>query len=399
MTLGLAGVALLLGGCGDDGAAAAMGGSETGADSTMGNGDTVTPGDDDDDDAEGPDDDDDDAEGPDDDDDDDDDDAVDDTAGSDDMSEGSDDTGPPPVIDFQGLCWESAPDGAEQAAPVPAYSGGDCPNLIPGFNTISSMGNGREFIVVQPTDLQPDEILPVSILWHWLGGDAEAFLEQGDVQTAVDEFRFVALIPEEKGDLLFRWPFSAIDSDARMQEEFVFFDDMLACANETFNIEPNCVTSVGVSAGALWTAQLAAGRGEHLSSIVSLSGGTGGLVKPWMGSVHKMPAFVLWGGPMDTCVAINFEDTSQDLQAGLEGDGHAIIECIHNCQHGVPPFEQPDRTTAFAPMWKFLLDHPYWLEDGETTWEAGFPENTPVWCDVGVGSATIREGACDPPSC
>lgn len=321
-----------------------------------------------------------------------------DTTGTED-GDSSESTGDPPVIGFQGLCYQSAPDGAEAPPPPPAYTGGECPQLVPGFNDLVSMGNDRSVLVVQPSDLGDDEVLPVAVLWHWLGGSANGFLEQGDVQAAVDEFRFIALIPEEKGDLLFRWPFSVVDSDARAEEEFVFFDDMLACAAASWTIEPNCVTSVGVSAGALWTAQLASGRGEYLASAVSLSGGTGGLVKPWMGSTHKMPFFVLWGGPIDICVAINFEDTSHAMEDDLDADGHAIVECVHNCGHGVPPFGQPEGVPAFTPMWTFFLDHPYWLEDGETSWQAGIPEDLPMWCDVGPGSATPRVGECDPSQC
>ena len=321
------------------------------------------------------------------------------TTGPEPTTTASDDTGPPPVIDFQALCMEAPPADAETPPALPDYTGGECPALVPGVNTITSMGNDREFILVAPSDVQPDEILPVVFLWHWLGGDANAFLEQGDVQNAADEFRFVAVIPEEKGDLLFRWPFSTVDSDARMQEEFVFFDDLLTCVAQTYPIEPNCVSSVGVSAGALWTAQLAGGRGEYLSSIVSLSGGTGGLVKPWTTSPHKMPALVLWGGREDTCLSLNFEESSADLEANLQAEGHAIMECVHNCGHAAPPFDQPPENTPFSPMWKFVLDHPYWLDQGESPWDAGFPEYTPVWCAMGVGNAMMREGECGPSQC
>ena len=320
---------------------------------------------------------------------------TDDSAGT----EGTDSGGPPPVIDFQGLCFEAPPDGAEAPPALPEYSGAACPALAPGLNTMESVDGPREFILVEPSDLQPDEIVPVVFLWHWLGGDADSFLEEGAVQEAADQYRFVAVIPEDKDDLLFRWPFSAVDSDARAQEEYIFFDDMLACVAETYPIEPNCVSSVGVSAGALWTAQLAGGRGEYLSSIVSLSGGTGGAVKPWTSSMHAMPAFVLWGGPMDTCIVLNFEQTSADLEQNLVADGHSIIECVHNCAHSAPPFDVPDGLTAFAPMWEYVLDHPYWLEDGESPWDAGLPASVPPWCRMGAGNADIREGMCGEPSC
>lgn len=299
-----------------------------------------------------------------------------------------------PTDPFDVLCGSAPPDGAEVPAALPTPSG-ECPAFVPGVNTFSSSGEAREVIVVAPADLQPDEQLPVALLWHWLGGSADAFVEVADVQEAVDQFRFLALVAIDKGDLVFRWPFTTVDSDARVQEEFVYFDDLLACAAESYPIDNTCVTSVGVSAGALFTSQLGWARSEYLSSIVSLSGGTGGLVRGWGGAEHILPAMVLWGGPEDFCVAVDFAETSADLESSLEADGHAVIECEHNCGHAAPPFETSDPDlTPFAAMWRFFLDHPYWLEPGETPWGGDQPTFAPQWCSVGVGSAMPREGEC-----
>ena len=303
----------------------------------------------------------------------------------------------PPVINVD--CRDEPPAGAELPPPLPTY-GGECPLLVPGLNSIDSTGNAREFLLILPDDLEPEENLPVVFLWHWLGGDADAFLEQGDVQTAVNEFRFAAVIPEEKGDLLFRWPFTILDPEPRVQEEYQFFDDMLACVAEQYTIEENCISSAGVSAGGLFTSQLASGRGEYLASFLSLSGGTGGAaVKPWGGSSHKMPAMVLWGGAMDFCVAVDFNATSLDLEMNLDDEGHFILECIHDCMHSAPPFDMGAGETAFAPMWQFVTAHPYWLEDGQSPYVSGIPEGIPQWCGVGLGGATPREGECGPDQC
>jgi predicted esterase len=309
---------------------------------------------------------------------------------------------PPADLPPVGLadCRDDPPPGAAMPPPLPVYAG-ECPALVPGVNSIESSNNAREFILVTPTDVQPEENLPVIFLWHWLGGDADDFFQQGDVQNAVDQYRFVAVIPSSKGDLLFQWPFSILDSNAREEEEYRFFDDMLACVAEQFNVAEGCIASAGVSAGALWTGQLASGRGAWLSSILSLSGGTGGLaVKPWDGSTHKMPAMVLWGGPMDFCVAVDFNATSLDLEMNLQSEGHFVLECIHNCMHSAPPFDVADGDTAFAPLWKFVISHPYWLQDGDSPYlETGVPDDMPAWCGIGVGGCTPREGECGPNQC
>ena len=314
-----------------------------------------------------------------------------------DTTGGDTDTGG--VIDV--ACGDPPPEGAEAPPPLPAYSGGTCPTFVSGWNeNFISGGNARRFIYVQPSDAQPDEVFPIVFLWHWLGGDPQDFFDKADLQNAADQLRFVAVVPDNKGDLVFKWPFTPIDPQARMDEEFLFFDDLLACVAQTVPIDVNCVSSAGVSAGALFTDQLASSRGEYLSSFISLSGGTSGLVRPWGGSPHIMPAMVLWGGPTDFCVAIDFQNTSHDLEMNLVADGHPVLECVHNCGHSEPPFEPPyPDATPFLGMWRFWLDHPYWLADGESPWSAGVPDTTPQWCAMGVGNATPREGECNGAGC
>lgn len=308
-------------------------------------------------------------------------------------------------------CGDTPPDGAVLAPEIPAFAGiGSCPVIETGYvdgfpgNVMKQSVEGkmldRTFLVIAPDDMQPDERLPVMFMWHWLGGEAKAFYEKADTQNAVNEKRFIAVIPDGRSDLLFKWPFSALDSQAALEADFQLFDDMLACVNEQFNVDKDCVSSVGVSAGALFTDQLAGGRGDHLSSILSLSGGTGGLIKPWVPPAHKMPAMVLWGGSNDFCIAINFQDTSHDLEMHLVDGGHFVLECIHNCNHSTPPFPTPPGMTAFAPLWDFFLDHPYWLAPGESPYnQSGVPDSMPPWCSVGVGNAVPPPEQCDLNEC
>jgi hypothetical protein len=255
---------------------------------------------------------------------------------------------------------------------------------------------------VVPENLQPGEKLPVIFLWHWLNGDASDFYDKGEVQAAVTEQRFLAIIPQDKDDLQFTWPYTNIDSAVRVEEEAVFFDDMLSCLSEAFDVDANCVSTAGVSAGALWSSQLVGLRGEYLSSFMSLSGGTGGLlIKPFTPPAHKMPAFVLWGGPTDNCFGVmNFVETSGDLETQLQSEGHFFLECIHNCGHAVPPFDPPPGSSRYKALWQFALDHPFWLEAGQSPYAQSLPGDLPEWCAVGKGSATPREGECtEPPGC
>lgn len=305
------------------------------------------------------------------------------------------------------LCFMDPPNGAMLAPPPPKYQG-TCPMLIgadKGENTLMSSGNARLFKVAIPANLDPKEKLPVIFLWHWLGGSADGFYSKGEVQAAVDQQRFLAVIPDNKkvngkSDLLWKWPFAVSDTQQRINEELQFFDDMYACVAAQFNINKECVASVGVSAGALFTDQLASARADMLASAVSLSGGTGGLVRPWGNPKRALPVMVLWGGQKDICIVINFQDASHNLEDALGKEGNFFLECVHNCGHGEPPFEEPMGLSKYAPMWQFVFDHPYWLAPGDSPYlKQGIPAEYPSWCAIGKGNAVPRMGACPPPGC
>ncbi|MBI1745893.1 MAG: hypothetical protein HYR55_04805 [Acidobacteria bacterium] len=302
-------------------------------------------------------------------------------------------------------CNADPPDGATQADPLPTYDG-TCPVLspAPAENLIQSSGRERKFMVAVPTNLSADEKLPVIFLWHWLGGSARSFYEQGEVQDAVNSQRFLAVIPSARGDLALKWPFLTINTQARMEEEYRFFDDMLACVAAQYpKVNRNCVSSTGVSAGAFFTDQIGHGRANRLSSIISLSGGVGNLIiRPWGNPAHRLPVMVLWGGPSNGCYGIlDIQTMSMALESALVQRGNFFIECIHNCGHSEPPLEPPPGLSKYAAMWQFAFDHPFWLDAGESPYnETGIPEAFPTWCGIGQDGSTPRTGDCpNPPGC
>jgi predicted esterase len=321
------------------------------------------------------------------------------------------DAPPDAPVSTRKLCRETPPDGAPMPAPPPLPAAG-CPVLQGGLNTITSSGDQRQFILVLPESPIEGEPLPVLFMWHWIGGSANAFLEKGDVQTAASQQQFIAVIPVDKGATVFgtsfdtRWPFDITQSSDRMTDEFKFFDDMLACVGQQYAINASCVSSVGVSAGALFNAQLAQARSNRLASFVSLSGGTSASwIKPWNGAARKLPAVVLWGGdgPPEQdgvkdilgCAGIgmDFSVASKSLEQGLIEDGHFLIECKHNCGHVEPPLTPPNGVSKYAGMWEFALDHPFWLPAGQSPYQTnGMPAAMPAWCGIGADSAVPRSG-------
>src|SRR5262249_52425604 len=146
------------------------------------------------------------------------------------------------------------------------------------------------------------------------------------------------------------------------------------------------------SAGAIFSSQLAARRSERLSSVVSLSGGVGGVIRD-LSPIPKrqIPFFVAWGGPSDSFAFIQFDPLSKNLEAKLKDD--VVVECIHDCGHSVPPFDTQLRAD---PAYQFIVDHPYGLPATESPYVHGLPAGFPKWCAFGAGKAIPRTetGGC-----
>ncbi len=314
-------------------------------------------------------------------------------------------------------CGQPRPEHAPVPVTPPPPAAG-CPAFVTGHNPITSSGVARDFILVLPANLQPTEKLPVLFMWHWLGADADSFYTQGDVQAAADSQRFIGVIPNSIGaDVLgtsfdTKWPFDITQSQDRMNQEFTFFDDLLSCVETEFNVDADCVSTIGVSAGALFTDQLAQARSTTLASFLSLSGGVNDtIIKPWAGAARHLPGIVLWGGngpPMMDgnkdilgCfgIGMDFSVASQDLEAGLVADNHFFVECIHNCGHVEPPLDPPAGESKLQSMWEFVFAHPFWLPEGTSPYQTeGLPADLPPWCGIGAHSATPRSGGGCPPA-
>jgi S-formylglutathione hydrolase FrmB len=320
----------------------------------------------------------------------------------------------PDATTYANLCAAPRPSGAP-VPDQPALPAGGCPMLADGYNTLPS---GRQFRLVLPANLGADERLPVLFMWYWLKGSADDFYTKGSVQAAADQQRFIAILPVAKGATVFGlglntdWPFDITQSQARMDEELQFFDDMLACTEQQLHVNASCVSTIGVSAGALFTDQLAQARSNTLASFVSLSGGVNDtIIKPWTGAARALPGVVLWGGDgppsMDGnkdllgCIGLgmDFSVASRDLEQGMVAQNEFLIECRHNCGHVEPPLDTPPGMTKYAAMWDFVMNHPFWLPPGTSPYQqSGLPPGLPAWCAIGAGNSTPRSGGGCPPA-
>jgi hypothetical protein len=283
--------------------------------------------------------------------------------------------------------------------PVPAYTHGTCPTLVGAPTSDAAVVTGfatgdqlRSFRLLVPDSYDGSTPYPLMFAWHWLNASSGSFVSQGELESAIDEFPFIIVLPDERqrdnGDKVYQfdWPFAETWG---AEPELLFFDDLLSCVDANFNIDHAQVHGIGVSAGALWVTYLSTTtRSAHLASVVSLSGGLGavgfngtGWQMEWAPQPRKFPAIVLWGGEHDW-LGVDFEAASMAYRDALIGDGHFVVECVHDQGHAVPPIEPPPGSTKLAFLWRFMLDHPYAVPAPTSPWQqAGMPSSlAPSWC-------------------
>lgn len=286
-----------------------------------------------------------------------------------------------------GLCHtEQPPAGAPIPPPPPAYSGGVCPAIAPGYVTnFLSQGRQREFAFVVPSDYDPARTYPLVFAWYHLSGNAMDFVSTIGAQTLADQTQMMLVVPQATGDFQFVWPDTPLDN-GEAQVDLGFFDDLLACVSEQYAVNASCVASAGVSAGGLWTAFLGQRRGQYLASNLAFSGGYptefGAAWWPWMTSPHRFASLVLWGGPSDE-LGLNFHEASLRYIDELKGDNHFLVRCEHSGGHGAPPPEPGETEPPFAVIFEFILDHPYWLDGTSPLQAEGIPPHWPSYCVPG----------------
>lgn len=277
-----------------------------------------------------------------------------------------------------GLCGEAVPDGSPVPPAPPAYSGGACPMLQPGYNTgFMAGGHSREFALIVPSDVDDTGTYPLLFAWYHISGNAMDFVNDIDAQALADESRAIIVIPQDSGMFQAKWPDTPLDI-GQSGVDLALFDDLYACISQQYAINQQCVSSLGVSAGGLWTSYLGTVRGQYLASDLTISGGhPSEIVGPWWpwNSPRPFATLVMWGGPTDM-LGIDFNAASLNLLADYGGSGHFILRCEHTNGHGVPPAGDGDplRTAIH-----FVRNHPFW-QDGDSPLDNGLPSFYPSYC-------------------
>jgi len=300
----------------------------------------------------------------------------------DDGSDGSDESGDGTtgeLIPFEpGLCADAPPMGSPVPPAPPAYSGGACPMLMPGYNTgFASGGLAREFALIVPSDVDDTGTYPLVFAWYHISGNAMDFVDQVSAQALADSSRSIIVIPQDSGMFEATWPDTPLDI-AQSGVDLALFDDLHACVSQQFPINTNCVSSLGVSAGGLWTSYLATVRGQHFAANLTISGGhPSEFVGPWWPWMSPRPyaALVLWGGPTDV-LGVDFHTASLNLVGELSGSGHFVLRCEHMGGHGLPAIGDGD---PLRTALHFIRNHPFWL-NGASPLDMGLPDFYPSYC-------------------
>ncbi|WP_281646343.1 hypothetical protein [Parendozoicomonas sp. Alg238-R29] len=122
--------------------------------------------------------------------------------------------------------------------------------------------------------------------------------------------------------------------------DFQLADQLVACAEEEFDINDRRIYSMGFSAGGIQSAAMGRMRSNYIAAIASYSGGQ----LPWFKLLptgapnNYYPAFVTYGTKgQDKVPLVEFSDTSKKLIFYMENRGfHKAIDCEQNRGHTMP---------------------------------------------------------------
>jgi poly(3-hydroxybutyrate) depolymerase len=273
----------------------------------------------------------------------------------------------------------------DPTAELAELSDGECPDMTQsGLSTFSSGGISRKVAVVFPDDPQPG--MPLVFNFHGLtnpgSNPVEGSLAQ--LQAEADQDEAVIVMPEARvtamplvGEIL-NW---GILDDA--EADLTLFDDLRTCAVNELEIDRKKVSSWGHSGGALWSSVLLMERSTSLAAVVEFSGGVefsiptlGGPYVTYSTPDRQVPVLIASGGPTDVWpqgfTAVDFEATSDTLEAALVDDGHLVVRCHHQLGHN----SIPAAMAAFSRRWDlehhFSEDTPF--DDGDLPDGCGFSE-------------------------
>lgn len=282
--------------------------------------------------------------------------------------------------------------GGEPGAPITFACPGGA--IMPGDNTLDVDGVARTFIADFPTDTSAP--MGVVFSWHGFGDTAENYRNALALDPdAVPGVPLVIITPEDTGLQPLGTP-QGLDWDIRAGDsiEFAFFEAMLGCLNEQYEIDPARIYSVGFSAGSVMTALLHSGYPDLISAVAALSGAwfndpaqadlVNGIDVDWdwppLDPADRGAVLLTQGGPSDviTVIILTIFDLEASAQAALPflADNNRLVAyCPHDSGHTLHPEMSREGMLQFLAAHRAGEPSPYLTEELE-----GLPDS----CEVRV---------------
>ncbi|MCB9587532.1 MAG: hypothetical protein H6718_19175 [Polyangiaceae bacterium] len=230
------------------------------------------------------------------------------------------------------------------AAEIPRID--QCPAVTDGKNTAFPSGNDpRDFEIVLPTTYDANKSYPLVFVYHGFGGTNTDMLDAVGFRARADVDDVIIAAPQglESGNGA-TWN---IATAAAQNVDVAFFDDMLKCIGESFNVDDQRVYVTGMSNGGLMTGTLIATRSDVIAAAAPFSGG---ISLPYVKTSNQPPTLVSYGGPTDMAFSQDFEKLADEMVSELKTEGHFVVLCNHNQGHHIE--------ASYLPWaMQFLTDH------------------------------------------
>ncbi len=230
-----------------------------------------------------------------------------------------------------------------------------CSPIVGGMSTVVVNGTPRVFNVQMPANTSRMALL---FLWHgWLQMPSTF---ANEIVYDAHSGRWVAFDPNAFPMPLMivtPWdtkliPPAGLDWDiVSGTVDFPFFEAMLQCIQEQFDIDENRLYSMGFSAGAVFTNLLAAKYPHLFAATISESGAWFNDQTQWSDVAipiiqWQWPGFnpadrgnvlLTQGGPNDFATVISLHNTNLKALPFLHHHGRTVVECTHTFGHSLDP--------------------------------------------------------------
>lgn len=240
-----------------------------------------------------------------------------------------------------------------------------CNPIAAGMVTITVNGAPRQFSVQMPANTSQMAIL---FLWHGFMQNPTQFANE--IVYDVPRGQWVPFDPNAfPMPLMIVTPFdtklippAGLDWDiVNGAKDFPFFEGMLGCIKQQFNIDETRIYSFGFSAGAVFTNLLSAQYPHLFAATISESGTWFNDQAEWSDvSIPiiqwQWPAFsaadggnvlLTHGGGNDFATVISLESANKKALPYLYNNGRTVTECYHTFGHTL----DPDLTQSMYYEW------------------------------------------------